>query len=60
MLPLIDPPLFESIATGLAWLGMITVASMATVVGLVASSTRPRPRRQATVTPLERRLPKAA
>jgi hypothetical protein len=60
MLPLIDPPLFESIATGLVWLAVIGVAGMAAVVALVATSDHPRPRPRATVTPLARRLPEAA
>ena len=60
MLPMmIDPPLFESIATGLVWLGAIGVAGMAAVVALVAVSEWP-PRPRATVTALARRLPRAA
>ena len=60
MLPLIDPPLFESIATGLVWLAVTGVAGMTAVVALVATSDPLRPRRRATVTSLERRLPEAA
>ena len=60
MLPMIDPPLFESLATGLVWLGAIGVAGMAAVVTLVASSAQARPRPRGTVTALTPRLPKAA
>ena len=60
MLPLVDPPLFESLATGLVWLGAIGVAGMAAVVALVAMSSRPEPRPRATVTPFVRRLREAA
>jgi len=60
MFPLIDPPLFESIATGLAWLGAIGVVGMLAVVALVTASERARPHPRPRVTPLERRLPEAA
>ena len=60
MLPLIDPPLFESITTGLLCLGVIGMAGMVAVVVLVAASMRAQPRPRATVTPLGRRLPEAA
>ena len=60
MLPMIDPPLFQSIATGLVWLVAIALGGMAAVVGLVAASAERRPRRRATVRVLHRRLPDAA
>ena len=61
MFPMIDAPLFESIAIGLVWLGAIAVAGTAAIVALVTrSERRPQPRPRATVTPLERRLPEAA
>lgn len=62
MVPTIEVPLFESIATGLAWLGVIGVFGMLAVVALVASSapTRRESRPRATVVPLTRRISKAA
>jgi len=61
MFPMIDAPLFESIAIGLVWLGAIAVAGTAALVVLVSrSEPRPEPRPRATVTPLTRRLREAA
>ena len=61
MFPMIDAPLFESIATGLVWLPAIGVAGTAAVVALVAADgRRAQPCPRATVTPLIRRLREAA
>ena len=59
MFPLIDPPLFESIAVGLVWLAALGMIGTMAVVALVASD-RPRPSPRALVTSLPRRLPEAA
>ena len=61
MLAIVEPlPGFSApIAVGLFWLAVLAVSGMGALVALVAATKRPR-RQRATVTSLQRRLPKAA
>jgi hypothetical protein len=61
MIPLVEPAvLYESVAQGLVWLGVIATVGTAAVLALVARPIRTARRNPATVVSLPRRLHEAA